>query len=523
MKRIFYFSNFNLIAYHWQSKKCIATYIFNTSPQALEKFKTYLLTTKNTPVRILVDLIDEDFIQETIPHVGMVDRKSIITRLIRRQYKDNKDYMHYRIIDREKSGRRDDILLYSVLNNPQILDTWLNLMTECNTSICGIWSLAILNESLLNKLNHKTNNVLFVSQQTSNILRQTFIVNSKVRSSRSTIINLEDLNIGEYISAEIKQTIEFLSNQKQIIFNKKIDIHILCREKDITKIQLHLKNTTSHCFHYHTLHNITKLFDCDIQPNKKLSPDDYSAGIYSYLCSEKILPIGHYKRHNLFTHFYQKTLSKAIYVTAAFSVLTAMTLAFYYISEISTLKNETLILTTQEKTILRQNKKEFFDIQHKLSQAQIMQSSVLLAKKIQKNKQLSPQNFMIDISHVLSGIDMRDTEITRIIWRLQQGNLFSSSIDYADSTPINQHATIAGFIQISNSNLKSSINKLNIIVDAFENHPLIEHVKINHMPIDIRSKSNMENESRNMHQENIKHSERSGPFEIELALKGHEI
>jgi len=65
MKRIFYFSNFQLTIFHWQRKKCIARYTFNSSQQGLEKFKTYLLETNNAPVRILLDLIEEDFKQKS--------------------------------------------------------------------------------------------------------------------------------------------------------------------------------------------------------------------------------------------------------------------------------------------------------------------------------------------------------------------------------------------------------------------------------------------------------------------------
>jgi len=515
MKRIFYFSNFQLTIFHWQRKKCIARYTFNSSQQGLEKFKTYLLETNNAPVRILLDLIEEDFKQKSIPHVNAIDRKSIISRLLKRQHEpqhdrqhnSNKSYIHYKVIGREKTKRKYDILRYSILNNSQTLEPWGSIMANSNTSICGIWSLPLLSESLFNKLKPNVDNILLVSQQNPNSLRQSFIIKAKLQSSRTSILNLTDTSIEKCISTEINQTLKFLSNQKKINIDNKIEIHILCREKDIVRLQSCLKNSALCRFHYHTANNILRFNNFS---------SDYNDGIFSYICSEKLTPIGHYKQYNLFTHFYQQTLSKAFNTASIILILISIALTFHFISESLIFENESRLITSQEKTILRKNKKDFFDIQEKLSKTQFIQSSVLLAKKIQKYKHVSPQNFMIDISHILSTIDMHDTKITHIIWRQQQNNMppssmNSDSINYVNSTIINQHVTIGGLIPISDGNLKASVVRFNAIVDTFKNYPFIEHVKINRAPINIQSNTN------------IIGNNKKGEFEIEFILKSYDI
>lgn len=289
MKRIFYYSGYRLTIFHWKNEKCVATYVFNPGEEGLDKFRTYLHATVNTPVRILVDLIEEDFNKETIPHVGPADRKSIVSRLVDRQYRKSKDYVHYKVVDREQSGRKDDILLYSVLSNPEILEPWIKPMQEAGTAISGIWSLPLLTNKLFNKIESKTNNILLVSQQVPSNLRQTFLKDGAFESSRSAVVNLDDASIGEYISTEVEQTIRFLSNQRHIGFDEKIEIHIICRDEDLTNIQSHCIDSSLRTFHYHNLAEIDSKLGCDTQsanqiiehPQKQTvdQPLEYSNGI----------------------------------------------------------------------------------------------------------------------------------------------------------------------------------------------------------------------------------------------------
>ena len=529
MKRIFYYSGFRLTVFHWLGEKCIATYAFNPDEEGLKKFKSYLLATHNTPARILVDLIEEDFKQENIPHVGTTDRKSIVTRLIERQHRNSIDYFYYHVMGREKTGRKDDILLYSVLSNPQILEPWLNTMAKCNTSISGIWSLPLLSEKLFNKLNYKVDNVLLVSQQVPSNLRQTFLKKSKFQSSRSAVVNLEDASIGEHISLEVEQTIRFLSNQRHLGFDEKIEIHIICRQQDIAEIKTYCENTTLRSFHYHPIDEILKQLECTIQLENEPFEIEYSNGIYSYICSEISIPIGHYGNRNIFTHFYRQIISKTLYATSIFSMLATLILAFYFTSESFLFDKETLTLKIQTQGVIKLYQKKLAKLQHKLSQTQVMKSSVLLVEEIKKNKHVSPQNFMTDISRVLTRSGMRDTEITGITWQHHQSEMLPGMIhnqnkkhtDYADHAKINHHVILNGYIRVSNSSLKESVDKVNAIADACKHHQFIHHVKINRMPVDVRSKSSIENVSGVENSNNASQDKQKGQFEIELLLQSN--
>ena len=523
MKRIFYYSGYRLAVFHWHNNECVATYAFNPGEEGLDKFQTYLRATVNIPVRILVDLIEEDFKKETIPHVGAADRKAIVSRLIDRQYRKNIDYVTYKVVGREKTGRKDDQLLYSVLSNPEILDPWLKPMQESGTAISGIWSLPLLTPKLFKKLDIKATNVLLVSQQVPSNLRQTFIKNGTFESSRSAVVNLDDATIGEYISTEVEQTIRFLSNQRNIGFDEKIEIHIMCRQADIDEIKSMCVDTNLRTFHYHELNELETALNC------KLESSEYTNGIYSYVCASQLLPVGNYGNHSTFVKYYEQLSSKALYAASALLLLAATILAFSFVSESVVLDEEAITLQRQTDVINKNYNKQLAQMEDQLEKAELMQSTVLLANKIESNLTVSPLSFMTYLSKVLGRTGMHDTEITHLIWKqnqsleipvAQRNRPKTIEVDYGNLEPINQIATIKGFIPISKYGLKESIHKVNAIAQALESNELIRIVNVKRMPVDTRSDATIDLEAKKTTKTSEIDDQEQGQFEIELLMIG---
>ncbi len=532
LKRVFYYSGYRLTVFHWKNEVCVASYVFNPDEDGFARFKTYLRATQNTPVRILVDLIEEDFKKENIPHVGAIDRKSIVSRKIERQFRKSKDYVHYKIVGREQSARKDDILLYSVLSNPDILKPWLKPMRECNTAISGIWSLPLLSQELFSKIGIKAPNVLLISQQIPSNLRQTFLKNGHFESSRSAILNIDVTTIGDYIATEVEQTIRFLSNQRYIGFDEKIEVHVICRDADLADIKTHCTNSGLRSFHFHNVLQVANKLGCDTHTFDTSSEYniEYSNGIFSYLCASKAISIGHYGSRSLFFKYYEQIASKSLYATSAAMLLVAIIMSLSYLSQSMVLDNETITLQQQTTGVNHDYEKNLAQLEHKLEKTEAMQSSVLLTEKIRKLRNISPQNFMADISRIFTRSGMYDTEISKISWQQYQENHIPvnvnsrtrQDIDYAKPAKIYQHAVIGGFIRVSQSSLKDSVTKINAIVDAFKNNKLVSEVRINRMPVDIRSKSSIENETNIKQQQDINSDRAKGQFEFEILMLGRE-
>ena len=113
-RRALFISANKLSVFHWVNGDLGSSYLFDSDSAGRENFKRYLSEFDNTPMTILVDLLGEEFRQETIPHVFGSDRKALIERKQSRLFRDA-SYLYTQNQEREADGRRDDRLLFMAL------------------------------------------------------------------------------------------------------------------------------------------------------------------------------------------------------------------------------------------------------------------------------------------------------------------------------------------------------------------------------------------------------------------------
>ena len=80
MKRILYFTGYRMVAQEWSGQKLTSSVYFEPDEQGLDLFTAYLSSLKHEPVRLLVDLIEEEFRQIKIPLIRGSGRQEILNR-----------------------------------------------------------------------------------------------------------------------------------------------------------------------------------------------------------------------------------------------------------------------------------------------------------------------------------------------------------------------------------------------------------------------------------------------------------
>ena len=138
----------SLSVWHWQHNSADRECEFSLGESGQAEFRLWLQAHLHTLFHLLVDLPDEGFHQESLPHVSGPDRKALLQRKLN-QYFFGTPFSLVRSLGREKQGRRDEHFLFAALTRPQALEPWLAAMHEAGVAVVGIHSPALLLPTVL--------------------------------------------------------------------------------------------------------------------------------------------------------------------------------------------------------------------------------------------------------------------------------------------------------------------------------------------------------------------------------------
>ena len=157
---------------------------FQNDESGLAAFDEYLAPYAGLPAYLMVDVVEEDYRFEMLPHAFGADRRELVQRKLKQHYR-NTPYVAAWLLGRDKSKRRDDRYLFSALTNPNLLAPWLQAVSVRGMAVAGIFLLPIVSATLFETLRIKGANLLLVSQQSGG-LRLTFFRDGQFRLSRLT-------------------------------------------------------------------------------------------------------------------------------------------------------------------------------------------------------------------------------------------------------------------------------------------------------------------------------------------------
>ena len=510
-----------MTVYHWDKNRQLGHFSFHPDEEGLNDFRKYLYTTDKTPVRLLIDMIEEDFRKEKLPHVNSRDRKAIIERLISRHYRSNTDFVHYQIIGREDTGRKDDIVSVNVLTNPDLFRKWLDIIEETNVPLVGIWSLPLLGKQLLDYLDKGNESILLVTQQVPSNLRQTFIKNGQIINSRATVINTHTESIGKIIFEEVEQNTRFLTNQRFINFDETISVHVIGNSNNLDDIKQYCSDSGILNYHFYDNKNIKK------KAGLATSESDLNDDLFAYLCANQWWSRGHYGSSKLFTGFYRYLSARLITAASFLLAVISVALSVSYISDIVVLRKEIKTNNQYAQVLESSYREQMLGIEAELKKTRGMESAVFMYEKILDSRDVSPQKSLALLSHILTSASINNTVITEISWQGSEEKLIEedsrrrrkNDTQYSSVKDVNQLAVIKGYVQVSKTSIKYAVDKVNEIVDKLKQHRQVLDVRVVRLPLDVRSESNIQNEG-GANLTKIEEDSKRGRFEFKVLMRG---
>ena len=231
-KHFLYLTNEKLTCLTWRSNTYAARETFDVGhPHALE-FERYIARHRHEPAFLVVDLTEEDFRHDKIPHLRGSDQAAVLARKLAQVYR-NTTFRDALLQGRESEGRRDDRVLYHAITNAELIKPWLAVLEKLGVPLEGIYSVPVLSEHLLKALDVFFPHTLLVSLVSDNGLRQTYFQNKQIKFSRLTRIDEEsEISFGQQIADETSRTWQYLDSLRYFSSEDALEVCILIHAKD---------------------------------------------------------------------------------------------------------------------------------------------------------------------------------------------------------------------------------------------------------------------------------------------------
>ncbi len=319
MKLILYLSSQGLDVYRSDGKgiECLAT--FSSDTQGQQDFATFLQDMPKAPCHILADLIEEEFREELLPHTLGRDRAALHGRHAARLFRAT-PFRCSRVLGRRKSGRKDDQVLFCALTNPDAVEPWLGILADRHMPLAGIHSLPLLTGQLVKPLGARSANMLVITEQNRDALRETFIKDGQVQFSRLAPLPDGGSSIfGGLLGSEVDKIRRYLHTLKLFGRDESLDVFVISGGSRLASARAHCQDTELVCFQYRDVHEVARSLGFAAYPHA------YSCeALFVYLLAKRRVS-NHYAqgthRRGFFTWQLRHALGVATVATAAAGLL----------------------------------------------------------------------------------------------------------------------------------------------------------------------------------------------------------
>ena len=236
------------ILYLFDGGELAQAYIFQADESGLALFERCLTEITAAPLAVLIDVVEEEYRQDSIPHLGAPDRRAMLARKYARLFRGT-PFHHTLRQGRESAGRRDDRVLLTALTRPELLTPWLDKLLAHKVPVAGIFSLPVLSENLLQRIGASSSNVLLISLQKASGLRQTFFRDGQLKISRlAHMPRLGSVPFAQHLLGEVEKLRRYLNSLALISRDSPLSIYILSHGPLLEELRQHCRDSEQERF-----------------------------------------------------------------------------------------------------------------------------------------------------------------------------------------------------------------------------------------------------------------------------------
>ncbi len=396
LKHILYFAGYRMMVLRWQANAFVGSAEFEPDDKGFAAFKALLQNEIEAPVRLLVDILEEDFRVESCPHVYGRDKAALHARLLNKYFRQ---YPHksLRIQGRRQDKvRRDDIVLLSALTNPALFKPWIEILHELKIPLEGIYSLPLVGESLIKELGEPPRNVLVISQQVPGSIRQSFYVEGKLKLSRLAPSSDEPHSYYEALREETQRTVRYLENQNLIVGNETLEVFIVAPSQDHAYLDEIFSDDTRKRFHMLNRDSLAAALDI-----KTALPDPYCNWLYAHILLKDNRQQHHYATRSERKYFIYHQARVGLYAMSAAILAIAVLWGGFLMAQAYSFSSRQTDIQLETKRYERLYEEVVADISHLDLKVEDIRDAVILAQELMPAYAHRPYTLMRTVSQSL--------------------------------------------------------------------------------------------------------------------------
>jgi hypothetical protein len=457
----------------WHDGRLGTSQYFSNDANGRAYFSAFLKQHRD-PAYLLVDVIEEDFRLETVPHLTGSARRNLRARKFEQFYR-NTPFRQATLLRRQEEGRRDDDMLFSALTNPQRISPWLDAILANHIPLIGIYSLPNISTPLLKDI--ASDHVLILSWEKDAGLRQTYFNNKSLHFSRLIPIS-SNSSFSESVANETPRTQQYLKSLSLPPPGEVLDVYVICHANDRSSLQSRLEGSGDLRYTFLDIQELGKRVKA-----KNTFTDSDATPLLLHLLASKT-PGSHYgdAEH---THFYSLwQLRRLLFGLAATAISVSVLwsgMAFWqgrgYVADTDPLNMQTEHL-----------KQQMQQIQHSFANTTVpaadMKTAVLLTRKL--NEYTPPaEEFLQGLTHALD--KFTQIKVDKLAWQV-------SAADAAPSAYPAQVITFEGSLADFGGDYRNALSYLDRFQQALRQQGYT--VTALKLPLDISSKGSISGDIR---------------------------
>lgn len=481
--------------YHWRQGSVTDTLVFDADDIGLLNFDRYLRETPKTPVYLLVDIVEEEYRQETVPHVFGTDRRAVIERKQSWVFRGT-PYWYAMMQGRETEGRRDDRVLLTAIVNPQVVAPWVRLCSQNKIPLAGIYSLPILSGLLLPKIGAESGNTLLVTIQHSSGLRQSYFRDGALAISRlAKMPRIGTVPFAPHVVGELDKLQRYL-NSFRLQGPGSLKIYIVTHGDLLDDLADQCQSTEAQQYHLLDVADAARRLGV-----QGVSTTPFSDHLFAHLLLEAT-PKNHYAYGDERNYF--KLHRARVGMWAASLVLLVG-------GSIWSCANLVSGLAFKDQAVRAEQKANFYQARFKSAKEELpptevepvdIKTAVDLVDTLAKYK-AGPFAMLGVISHALAGFP--NLHLNEVRWTTSADP--RSHAGLADQTedamragpPIRaarrlfyQVALVKGYLEPFDGNYREALSAIRSFADSLRSQGAVDEVRIVALPLDFSSKASLQ-------------------------------